>query len=282
MAGRSNIPARAPARIASFSGAGGATLDASGSGPLQFTNTGAIFNQTVQAPVNFVLTGSNTGNNTFSPVISNSGTAANITSLVKNGPGTWVVTANNPYTGTTTVNGGTLVVSGSLTGTTAVSVNNSGSVLELGAPNALNNAVTLTLNNGTFDANGKSETIASLTSTGNSTLDLGIGATSILHFANSSAQSWSGSLTILDWNGSSTGGGSNELFFGSNASGLTAGQIAMISFLNPTIDGVTETGSFDATLLSDGELVATAVPEPGTWAMLVSASGLLLLIRRRR
>jgi fibronectin-binding autotransporter adhesin len=67
----------------------------------------------------FTLGGTNQGANTFA------GTIGSTSSLVKDGPGTWVLSGENTYSGDTQVNGGTLLVSntaGSGTGSGAVAV----------------------------------------------------------------------------------------------------------------------------------------------------------------
>ena len=83
-----------------------------------------------------------------------------------------------------------------------------------------------------FNTGGFSETLGALTLTVATTtahIDLGTGA-SVLHFADSSAATWSGFLEIDEWSGSPAGGGPDELFFGSTSSGLTGGQFADITF----------------------------------------------------
>ena len=87
-------------------GDSGATIDASGTGALVFTNTnGLAYNGT--ATPTLTLSGSNTGNNTMTPVLSN-GTGT--VSLTKAGTGKWVMKAANTNTGVTTLSGGTLNV----------------------------------------------------------------------------------------------------------------------------------------------------------------------------
>ena len=67
------------------------------------------------------LTGSSANDNLVSGLVTN-GTQP--TSLLKSGPGTWRISGAQPYTGTTTVNEGTLVLGGSLTGDTNVTGGN--------------------------------------------------------------------------------------------------------------------------------------------------------------
>lgn len=92
----------------------GATIDASGSNPnatLRFTKTGPNINLfDTGGQRTLTLTGTNTGNNSFSILLANQ--AGNATHLTKSGPGTWVLNGpdTNSATGTTAVNGGTLVL----------------------------------------------------------------------------------------------------------------------------------------------------------------------------
>jgi fibronectin-binding autotransporter adhesin len=90
-------------------GAGGGSLDASGTGALNLTNVGAIALTGTGVARTLTLTGTNTGNNTLSALLDNSGTG--VSSLTKTGAGTWILTNNSSYTGVTTINGGVLGVS---------------------------------------------------------------------------------------------------------------------------------------------------------------------------
>ena len=121
-------------RVLTIGGGGGGTLDASGSGPIQFTNTStsAFGSSNVAYVLN--LAGTNAGANTYAANQGNNGSGA--FSLVKSGTGTWVLSGASTYIGTTTVSGGTLVVGdgtkGSL-GNTAVTVNAGGTLAGTGA-----------------------------------------------------------------------------------------------------------------------------------------------------
>jgi fibronectin-binding autotransporter adhesin len=83
----------------------GGTIESSGSGPVNFTNTGTtVF---VGTRVNLALGGTNAGNNTLAALLADGG-AGSITSISKVGSGKWVLINANTYTGTTTVTGGRL------------------------------------------------------------------------------------------------------------------------------------------------------------------------------
>jgi len=90
------------------------------------------------------------------------------------------------------------------------------------------------------------------------------GTSSKLSFANSSAETWTpgARLVINNWNGNPSGGGAEQLKFGTSATGLTASQLAQIQFSNPS--GF-PSGNYPAQLLSTGELVPASGsgPSPG-------------------
>jgi fibronectin-binding autotransporter adhesin len=123
---------------------------ASASDTLSFTGSGSI--ALVNAATHtLTLTGSNTGSNTFTPVIGNF-SPAYPTSLIKTGPGTWTIGSVNTFTGGVTIQAGTL---------------------KLGVPEALGNAINaLTLGNsvtntgGTLDLNGETQILTMLASVG--------------------------------------------------------------------------------------------------------------------
>lgn len=87
-------------------GAAGGTLDASGSGALAFTNTGAVSFATPNIAATLNLTGASTAANTLRASIGNNGTGS--TSLTKSGAGTWVLSGPNSFTGAVTILAGTL------------------------------------------------------------------------------------------------------------------------------------------------------------------------------
>jgi autotransporter-associated beta strand protein len=118
----------------------------------------------------------------------------------------------------------------------------SGATLQLGANNQIGNSTGLILNGGTFivgtSTSGYSETLGTLTLSASSTIDLGSYATGLrqLTFADSSAITWSGTLTIANWQGLTRQSSDvAEILFGTG--GLTSTQLGQIYFANQNING---------------------------------------------
>src|SRR4029077_8930604 len=135
--------------------------------------------------------------------------------------------------------------------------------------NRINDSATMTLGGGTFNTGGLSEHgvnnnsagIGAVAMAASSIIDLGSGA-SILAFDNSSGNTWTGTLHVYDYSGTPfTGNGADQLYFGNNTSGLTAGQLLQINFYSDA--GTTFLGFGGWGTDSDGEVVP--VPEPSTW-----------------
>jgi fibronectin-binding autotransporter adhesin len=245
------------------------------------------------------LTGSNTNANTVSGTI-NDGSSGPV-AVVKNGVGKWILSGSNTFTGTATINAGTLQANaaGALGGTTGITVNSGGTLLlsNSGTNNRINDSATMTLNaNGSstvaFNTGGLSEHgatnntagIGALTLQSSSIIDMGNTA-SIIAFANSAAQSaaWGTgrTISIYNWSGTPlTGGGIDELFFGNNALGLTATQLAEFQFYSGAGTGAFTPG---AIILSTGEVVPlSAVPEPSTWVAALLTVAIIGYSGRRR
>jgi len=106
-------------------GAGGGTIDASGTGPLVLT--GDIRRPAPDESYDKTLTlrGSNTDTNTLSGGIAD-GNNGKKTILRKEGPGKWVLFGTHYYSGSTTVAEGTLVWNADYSATEAISVNSGG------------------------------------------------------------------------------------------------------------------------------------------------------------
>ena len=207
--------------------------------------------------------------------------------LIKEGTGrlSLVAVNNSAFTGSATVNDGTLAViaSGSLSGTTSVNISQGGTFELGGSGNRVNDTAPFIMGAGTsgtdavLNANDQNETLGTLTIAGPSVVDFkAFNAGAQLKFAPSSTSIWSSTLSVFNWTGSLSGGGADQLLFGSDSSGLTTAQLAQISFFSD--DGQDFLGN--ATFVSGGEVVP--VPEPTALIAMFSGLGTLLALRRRR
>lgn len=77
------------------------------------------------------------------------------------------------------------------------------------------------------------------------------GRRSKLSFAKGT-ESWTGLLTVTNWNGAADGGGEEQLKFGDNETGLATAELSQIRFANP--EGFPP-GGYMARILSTGEVV---------------------------
>ncbi|HEX8898510.1 MAG TPA: autotransporter-associated beta strand repeat-containing protein, partial [Chthoniobacterales bacterium] len=225
---------------------------------------------------------------TISPPISGAG---NVTVA---GPGTTLFSGTNTYTGTTTINSGTLNAGGekALGGSSAVTVNTGGTLLFSGATSdRINDNATIALAGGTLNTGGLSEFTAgtgsqvlpgmgALTLTSPSTIDLGTIA-SVIAFANSNG-TWTGTLKILNWTGSLSGNGTDQIYFGTDTSGLTSTQLSQISFYSDAT-GTNFLGFGSWAPDNDGEVVPLQpIPEPATWVGGALALGAIAFASRKR
>jgi fibronectin-binding autotransporter adhesin len=199
--------------------------------------------------------------------VNNGSTFTNAPNLTSTTSGSHSLTGSQGYTGIGTL---TMAGTGSFTLDQTIAAQRidvqSGTLL-LGANDRIGNSTNMTLSGGTLATNGFSDQLGTLTLTEDSIIDFG-GGDSVLTFADSSTQAWdpNATLTIINWGGIAIeGGGVDQLFFGSNDSGLTSAQLGQIVFADYP--------GFATGHLPDGEVVP--VPEPGAIA---AAFGLTALI----
>ena len=271
---------------------------------IAFTNNSTTANLTIAGNVTggtigggagtktLALAGS--GNGLISGVIGPAGTGPTV-ALTKSGTGTWTLSGANVYSGTTTVNGGTLLVNntlGSGTGGGNITVNNAGTTL--GGTGAMAGTVTVNAGANIAPGNGGNNTAIlstgalTLAATSNFRVDIngtipGVGY-DVLNVA-------SGGVTITNSNlvvtvGTTLSLGQTFLILNKAAGGAITGTFAGIP------QGGTVTGS-DGTVfqvsytgLTGNDIVLTvvqaAVPEPSTWIGGAFAIAGLAFMQRRR
>ena len=138
-----------------------------------------------------------------------------------------------------------------------------GTTNRISNPGFLSLSHTLTISNAT-------EQLGSFILASNATIDLA-GSASRLSFAKSSGQTWAAgtTLVIADWNGNPSGGGAEQLKFGTDQTGLTLAQLGQIQFQ-------VGTNSVSAKILNTGEVVPTGQPFQPTIAFSQHGSNLVL------
>jgi fibronectin-binding autotransporter adhesin len=234
------------------------------------------------------------------------------TNLVKNGSGTNILKSVSTYTGTTTVNDGTLEVAfgGSTSASSAVTVSNAGSALLVnGTVNGTLVANASTTLSGSGRVNGAATVNGNLTpgSSGDRLLNFG----SSLTLANTT-------VTTMDINGADLGINHDAIeatgaLTYDGALALAIGTVFGAGTYNfDLFDSGSQIGSFDSVTLSGlysgtltnnlgiwstttnlgnetwtfnqstGDLSLTVIPEPNVAALLGGLGTLLLLRRRRR
>lgn len=214
------------------------------------------------------------GTRDFNVVSGQLAVSANITNggLTKLGTGTMQVSGTSTYAGTTTVSEGTLNVSGSLSQTSSVVVEDGGTLLLSGTAGSskINDTASITLQDGSTLAfasglSNHTESLGTLTLSGNSVIDFGAGNTNnILQFALSGATPWTGTLSIYNYQLG------DRIYFGTqdNPTSLTADQLNSIQFFSGAGTGLLGTGQWTGSNTGEvvfgtgGEIIP--VPEPAT------------------
>jgi fibronectin-binding autotransporter adhesin len=189
--------------------------DASFSGPITLgsasnitaTTSGSLtVSGNITGSVALTLDGDGTG--IYSGIRSGTG------SIVKSGTGVWTLSGSNAYTGSTTVSSGTLA---------------------MGAANCISNNSSIILDGGTLStgtSSGYNTSLGTLTLQSSSTIALGTGSHN-LNFIQSNGITWGtgATLTVTGWTGTvNVGGTAGKIFTGTNSSGLTAAQLAVVNF----------------------------------------------------
>ncbi|MGV3533788.1 MAG: autotransporter-associated beta strand repeat-containing protein, partial [Chthoniobacteraceae bacterium] len=209
-------------------------------------------------------------------------------SLVKTGTGSLTIGGTASYTGTTDVNGGTLIVNGSISGGLAT-VADTGTLGGTGSVNAV------TVSSGGTLAPGEgigALSTGALTLQAGSILSLEVGSLTADQVKIAGAASLNGSINLaLTLTADPTDNTTFTILDGTAAL-LGYAEGARFSYLNNALDDgeqfIVTTGAFtQAFEISYGtgggdDVALMAVPEPGTASCLIAGLGAILGLRRRR
>jgi autotransporter-associated beta strand protein len=274
-----------PRSAFTFSGSGSPTLNLGANqevASLSSSTTSAVVNLSANGTRTLTVGIAGGPDTTFAGSIT--GTGGN---LIKDTNSKQILSGSNGYTGTTTVSAGTLEVTGSLSGTTAVTVNDGGTLLlNSGASNSLHSGAAVTVGSGssgilkTAGSGNTGTSAGALTLTSNSTIDFSTGSGNTLTFA-SLASLGGAAITISNWTGSlytqgtgitdSGGPTQDRLVFSSgfNGGGYSDGQLFnQITFTN---DSGGYVGFGQAIAFGGGNgFEIVPVPEPATTALIGS------------
>ena len=270
-------------------GTPGGTLDASGASnaALNLSSATAVAFSSNTSPVTFTLSGTSTGANTLAATITDPGTGANVTQLVKNGTGTWVLTGADNYTGGTVVNHGTLRLSltgnGTMGAVTAM-VNNDATLEITNSTPAL--TATPVINTSTATAglliSGSCLNIKSIDGTGTTQINAG-GSVWTNHIVQGAlviggAAGNPGAVTI---NASDSNG--NPLAVGTSLAGSLSPDSSLADGDSSSAPlSLSPDSSSGAASLSSATDQGNSVPEPSTIALVVLAQlvGIASVARR--
>jgi autotransporter-associated beta strand protein len=192
---------------------GNVVITQAGTGLLKFTSN---LTATGAGSKNFILDGSTAGTGEISGVIVNN-SATNLTRLVKNGTGTWILSGNNTFTGPVTINGGNLIITllsaGGVAGSLGAAANNAANLVINGGYLNYSSSVTANLTRsltigtpgGGFSATGSApmhiNSVITLAGTNTSRVVNFITNNSIMHFSSVLGDNGTGK-TLININGS--------------------------------------------------------------------------------
>jgi autotransporter-associated beta strand protein len=254
-------------------GAGGIVAGSSGSIQVQLGGGTLASSSPWSTTVSMILNGSTaTKIDASGGTINLGGTISGTKGLQENGSGLLVIGGQNTYSGGTTLASGTMQLAGSLA---------------LGSGS-------LTVNNGLLDLNGNSVTVPSFNGTGGLVTDKsGLSTTTTLTVSQSKSTTYSGSIAdgpsehlalVFTGTGQLTLSGTNFYMGGTTVANGTLIATNSEALADGSSLTVGNASFFPAPVVPPvaSAVPATAVPEPGTLALLALAAGSGVGIWRRR
>ena len=260
-------------------------IDQSGTGLLKFTSN--VTNGSSNIAKTLTLQGSTAGTGEIAGNIQE-GAGGMVTSLIKSGTGTWTLSGNNTYSGTTSISAGTLQVDGSTGANSQVNVGTAGTLTGAGTINGnatltgggtINKSAgtiagTLAVTGGNWNGNG---TVTGAVTSSGGTFMIGSGANLT---ANGGMNVTGGTLLAGAATSTITGNVSYTSSTNSTFSGVFAGSGKTIT-MNATGSTLTLSGNntyTGATTVSGGTLQASAANALGsTSGITVNTGGTLLV-----
>jgi len=240
------------------------------------------------------LTINSTSDFTYSAgTAANSGVISGAISLVKEGVGNQTLGGNNTYTGTTTVNGGSLIVAAGarLSGNGTIILNTGGTLAMRSTAALALGTSSIAFNEGTLDIDAGGAVDLANPFSGNGTIRVLSGSLNVA--GNTSA--FEGGFSIADgltFSASGAADFSNSTFnLGGSGSTLNFNALASVTIFNITGSGslignsiIIDDPNFDVSNFDvSGVTSLTVVPEPHEYAIMVTAMlGLLIVMRRTR
>lgn len=252
---------------------GNATINVTGAGGNHTIGSSG----TIEVVLNDNLVVNHNTTGTFTLAAGMTGTG----SFTKNGTGYMIYykppqSTTGYYTGNTIINAGTLQLgivddaNVEIGGSPQIIIN--GGTLLYGGSNQIHDAAVMVMNGGTWNLNGYDETLASLTVSASSTIDLGFCGDSIVSFNGGVSYTSGSTLTIKNWDGfMGIGGGPDRIIFGTSVS---SAFLSNVFWQNQNIMGALQ--------LASGEIIP--IPEASTVCMAIGMSSIALMhyIRRRK
>ena len=205
--------------------------------------------------------------------------------LVKDGASTQVLTGNNSgFTGTTTINNGTLTAAAAgATGNSTV-INVTGGSFLVTAENAVNDNTAINLDGGRMALSGNfNENVGPLTLSKNSTIDFS-GFVGTLRF--SGISSWAANANLAIWNWSGTTYWGTQVNNYANPSNLVFDSTANlnlnnISFYSDSGNSFVGNGLVDSSFTGGSLIIAVPETETYFYALALLAGVVVQYLRRR-